>query len=49
MIGLITTGQPSATGQVIDVTNMVAGLVTLAGGNAGQYLPSVQPFTAMIA
>jgi uncharacterized protein (DUF1501 family) len=44
-----TTGQPSDTGLVIDVTNMVAGLVTLAGANSQQYLPTVTPFTAMIA
>ena len=45
----LTTGQPDDTGIVLDVTNMVAGLVTLLGGNASQYLPSVPPFTAMIA
>ncbi len=43
------TGQPSATGQVLDVTNMVAGLVTLMGGNASEYLPTVTPFTAFVA
>jgi hypothetical protein len=43
------TGQPSATGQVIDVTNMVAGILTLVGANAGEYLTGVQPFTAMVA
>jgi hypothetical protein len=45
-----STGQPDAvTGLVIDVTNMVAGLVTLMGGNASQLVPTVKPFTAMIA
>lgn len=45
-----STGKPDDTGMVIDVTNMVAGLVTLAGANASDYLPNgVKPFTAMIA
>jgi uncharacterized protein (DUF1501 family) len=44
-----TTGQPDDTGGVIDVTNMVAGLVTLMGANSSDYLPTVPPFTAMIA
>lgn len=43
------TGQPSDTGQVLDVANMVAGLVTLAGGNPATYLPTVRPCTAFIA
>ncbi len=42
------TGQPSDTGQVLDVGNMVAGLVTLAGGNAATYLPTIRPCTAFI-
>jgi hypothetical protein len=37
------------SGVVLDVTNMVAGLVTLMGANASDYLPTVTPFTAMIA
>jgi uncharacterized protein (DUF1501 family) len=45
----LATGQPDNAGQVIDVTNMVAGLVTLMGANSADYLPSVTPFTAMIA
>jgi uncharacterized protein (DUF1501 family) len=46
----MTTGLPDDTGQILDVTNMVAGLVTLAGANASQYLPNgVKPFTAMVA
>jgi hypothetical protein len=45
----LATGQPDDSGIVLDVTNMVAGLVTLLGGNASQYLPGVPPFTAMIA
>jgi uncharacterized protein (DUF1501 family) len=44
-----TSGQPSDTGLVIDVTNMVAGLVTLMGANSQDFLPTVTPFTAMIA
>ncbi|HJQ82591.1 MAG TPA: DUF1501 domain-containing protein [Candidatus Binatia bacterium] len=43
------TGQPNDTGQVVDVQNMVAGILTLVGANAGEYLPGVRPFTAMIA
>jgi uncharacterized protein (DUF1501 family) len=43
------TGQPDATGLVIDVTNMVAGIVTMMGANSNDYLPTVKPFTAMIA
>lgn len=45
----LATGQPSATGQILDVGNMVAGLVTLAGGNAAEYLPTIRPCTAFIA
>jgi uncharacterized protein (DUF1501 family) len=44
-----SNGQPDDTGQVIDVQNAVAGVLTLVGANAGQYLPNVRPFTAMIA
>ena len=44
------TGQPDDTGQIIDVTNVVAGIVTLVGANSRDYLPSgVKPLTAMIA
>jgi uncharacterized protein (DUF1501 family) len=42
------TGQPSDGGQVIDVQNMVAGILTLVGANASEYLPGIAPFTAMI-
>ena len=46
----LATGMPDDAGVVIDVTNMVAGLITLMGANANDYLPSgVVPFTAMIA
>ena len=45
-----STGQPDDAGQVLDVTNAVAGLLTLVGANPGDYLPTgVRPFTAMIA
>jgi uncharacterized protein (DUF1501 family) len=45
----LSTGMPDDTGVVLDVTNMVAGLVTLMGANSADYLPTVSPFTAMIA
>jgi uncharacterized protein (DUF1501 family) len=45
----MTGGQPDDSGVVLDVTNMVAGLVTLMAANASDYLPTVTPFTAMIA
>jgi len=45
-----STGLPDDNGQILDVTNMVAGLVVLAGANASTYMPNgVKPFTAMIA
>jgi len=44
-----STGLPDAAGQVVDVQNVVAGVLTLVGANAGDYLPNVKPFTAMIA
>ena len=43
------TGQPDDTSVVIDVQNVVAGILTLVGANSSDYLPSVRPFTAMIA
>jgi uncharacterized protein (DUF1501 family) len=44
-----STGQrDDVNGLVIDVQNVVAGLVTLVGANASDYLPSVRPLTAMI-
>jgi uncharacterized protein (DUF1501 family) len=44
------TGMPDdVTGQLIDVTNVVAGILTLVGANSNDYLPTVKPFTAMIA
>jgi uncharacterized protein (DUF1501 family) len=45
----LSTGLPDDTGVVLDVTNVVAGLVTLMGGNASEYLPTIQPFTAFVA
>ena len=45
----MASGQPDDAGLVLDVTNMVAGLVTLMGANPNDYLPTVTPFTAMIA
>src|SRR6185503_15189179 len=41
-------GAPDDTGLVLDVTNMVAGLVTLMGANSSDYMPTVPPFTATI-
>jgi uncharacterized protein (DUF1501 family) len=43
------TGMPDNGGQLLDVTNMVAGLVTLMGANSQEYMPTVTPFTGMIA
>src|SRR5262245_32654683 len=37
----LATGQPDDTGVVLDVTHVVAGLLTLAGANSSEYLPSV--------
>jgi uncharacterized protein (DUF1501 family) len=45
----LATGQPDDAGVVLDVTHVVAGLLTLAGANSSEYLPSVQPFTAFVA
>jgi uncharacterized protein (DUF1501 family) len=44
-----SNGMPDDTGQVIDVQNVVAGILTLVGANSDTYLPTVKPFTAMIA
>lgn len=43
-----TTGMPDDGGLVVDVQNVVAGLLTLIGANSNEYLPTVRPFTAMI-
>ena len=43
-----STGQPDDTGATIDVVNVVAGMMTLVGANAAEYLPGVPPFTAFI-
>src|SRR6185295_7180531 len=43
------TGLPDDTGQVLDVQNVVAGILTLVGANSNDYLPGIRPFTAMIA
>src|SRR5262249_6551972 len=42
-----SNGLPDASGQILDVQNMVAGILTLAGANSNDYLPTVKPFTAM--
>jgi hypothetical protein len=42
------TGQPDDTGQLLDVQNMVAGVLTLIGANSNDYLPTVRPFTAFV-
>jgi uncharacterized protein (DUF1501 family) len=44
-----SSGMPDDTGQLIDVQNMVAGILTLVGADSNKYLPTVAPFTAMIA
>jgi uncharacterized protein (DUF1501 family) len=44
------TGRPDDAGMVIDVTNLIAGLLTVAGANPKDYLPAgVLPFTAFVA
>jgi uncharacterized protein (DUF1501 family) len=43
-----STGLPDDTGQTIDVQNMVAGILTLVGANANDFLSGIRPFTAMI-
>jgi len=45
----LATGQPDDTGVVLDVTHVVAGLLTVMGANASEYLPSVAPLTAVVA
>jgi uncharacterized protein (DUF1501 family) len=45
----LATGLPDDTGVVLDVTHVVAGILTLAGANSSAYLPTVQPFTAFVA
>lgn len=43
------TGLPDSGGTPIDVTNVVAGILTLVGANPNEYLPAgVRPFTAMV-
>jgi uncharacterized protein (DUF1501 family) len=44
-----STGTADNSGQIIDVTNVVAGILTLMGANSNEYLPNVKPFAAMIA
>jgi hypothetical protein len=45
----LSTGQADDTGVILDVTHVVAGILTLAGANSTEYLPSVTPFTAFVA
>jgi uncharacterized protein (DUF1501 family) len=45
----LATGQPDDTGVVLDVTNVVAGILTVMGANPSEYLPSVAPLTAIVA
>ena len=42
------TGLASDTGAIIDVQNMIAGILTLVGANSNDYLVGVPPFTAII-
>ena len=45
----LATGQPDSNGQILDVVNVVAGMVTLVGGNPADYMPSVQACTGFVA
>jgi uncharacterized protein (DUF1501 family) len=45
----LATGQPDDAGVILDVTHVVAGVLTLVGANSKEYLPSVAPFTAFVA
>ena len=45
----LASGQPDDAGVVLDVTNVVAGLLTLIGANSSEYLPGVAPLTAIVA
>jgi uncharacterized protein (DUF1501 family) len=45
----LATGQPDDAGVILDVTHVVAGILTLAGANSTDYLPGIAPFTAFIA
>jgi uncharacterized protein (DUF1501 family) len=45
----LSTGAPDNYGQVLHVTHMVAGILTLVGANPSEYLSGVQPFTGMVA
>jgi uncharacterized protein (DUF1501 family) len=45
----LATGQPDDAGVVLDVTNVVAGILTIMGANSSAYLPTVQPLTAIVA
>ena len=45
----LATGRPDNSGVILDVTNMVAGMMTLVGANPSTYLPGgLRPFTAMV-
>ena len=44
----LESGLPDDTGQTLDVQNVVAGILTLVGANANEYLSGIRPFTAMI-
>src|SRR5207245_2213128 len=43
------TGRPDDAGQVIDVQNIVAGILTLVGANPREYLSGVRTFPALVA
>lgn len=46
----LKTGRPDDTGLVLDVTNMVAGIMTLVGANVKDYMPAgIIPMTGFIA
>jgi uncharacterized protein (DUF1501 family) len=44
----LATGRPDENGVVLDVTNVVAGVLTLMGANSADYLPTVAPLTAVV-
>lgn len=45
----LANGQPDSNGQILDVVNVVAGMVTLVGGNPGDYMPNVAACTGFVA
>jgi uncharacterized protein (DUF1501 family) len=44
----LATGQPDESGVVLDVTHVVAGVLTLMGANSADYLPTIAPLRAIV-